>query len=166
MTTLGSIIGTTAEDEFLEFDLTEVQELLGQLSREDAIDLAHAEILQQKALRCADILSDLLSKMVKTTSYIEGKLNSKKNKTSLEYEHPSGKTTAEMRKYAGECSQEVNDLHDKLSKAKGAKIYLEKKYDIIIKTHHHYKDIASGLRKSIVGFSNTLPDSEIAEGYR
>jgi hypothetical protein len=40
--TLGDIIGDALEDEFLKFDLTEIQEVLVRLSETDAIDIAHA----------------------------------------------------------------------------------------------------------------------------
>jgi hypothetical protein len=36
---------------------------------------------------------------------------------------------------------------------------LDKKYDILIKSHHHYKDIAQGLRKTILGYGQTKEDA-------
>jgi hypothetical protein len=154
MTTIGNIIGLEAEDEFLEFDLTEIQGLLKNLQNTDNIDLAHAEKLAQQCLRCADILAEYLGKLIKTVGYLESKVGSTKNRVSLEYEHPGGRTTAELRKSAGEASPEVEELQIKLAKAKGSKSLVEKKFDIIIKSHHHYKDLAAGLRKTILGYQN------------
>ena len=59
----------------------------------------------------------------------------------------------ELRKMAAESDPKVLDIETKIAKVKGAKTVLEKKFDIIIKSHHHYKDIANGLRKTIQGYS-------------
>jgi hypothetical protein len=149
--TLGQLLGDELEEDFTQFDMTEAQEILSNLQEVGAIDLAHAEFLQQQTLRAADILSGYLSKLVKTVSYLETKVNSAKNKASLEYQSPSGKTTAEMRKQAGECDPQVEELGTKLARARGSKSLLQQKFDILIKEHHHYKDIATGLRKTILG---------------
>ena len=165
-TTLGDYIGNDLEDDFLSFDLTEIKKVLDALQSIDAIDLAHAEFLQQQALRGADILSEYLGKIVKTTAYLEGKVNTIKNKVSLEYEAPDGsKTTTDMKIWAAGASTEVADVQNKLARAKGSKIYLEKKYDILIKSHHHYKEIAMGLRKTVLGYNNTTNQEKIPEGW-
>ena len=146
------VLGTNLEDNFLDFDITEVQLVLTELQNQDAIDLPHAEMLAQKCLRCADLLSELLGKLTKTLSNYESRINSAKNQASLDYEFPGGKTTAEMRKWAGEVDPTVKSLQEQLAYAKGSKVFLEKKFDIIIKSHHHYKDLSSGLRKTILGY--------------
>lgn len=166
--TLGSLVGTSVEEEFLEFDLTEIQNILLNLRDTDAIDLVHAEFLQQQTLRAADILSEYLGKMIKTTSYLESKVSTIKNKVSLNYQAPEGKTTAEMKKWAGECSTEVAEMGALLAKAKGSKAVLEKKYDIIIRAHHHYKELAMGLRRSVLGYNNGTPATDkpkVADGW-
>lgn len=151
---LGDFLGSQLEEDFMEFDLTEIQQVLEKLQNTDAIDLAHAELLQQQALRGADVITGHLGKIVKTVGYLEAKVNSTKNKVSLDYSAPEGtRTTADMKKWAGESSAEVEIVQIKLAKAKASKMVLEKKYDILIKSHHHYKDIASGLRKTILGYS-------------
>lgn len=162
---LVDFVGTELEDNFLDFDLTEIQQVLVKLQDMDAIDLAHAEVLQQQALRGADVISEYLGRIVKTVGYLEAKVNSTKNRMSLEYQAPDGsRTTMEMRKWAGESSQEVEAIQIALAKAKGSKSVLEKKYDILIKSHHHWKDIAAGLRRTILGY--TVTDREkIPEGY-
>lgn len=161
---LGDLLGSNLEEDFKNFDLSEIQEVLQQLQLVDAIDLAHAELLQQKALRGADLLAEHLSKMVKTVAYLESKVNSTKNKISLEYVAPDGaRTTVEMKKWAGEASPEVEQVQIKLAEAKGAKIALERKYEILIKAHHHFKDIAAGLRKTILGYSSG--NDKVPEGY-
>jgi len=166
MTTMSSIVGVSETTDFSDFDLTEVQILLGNLATVDAIDLAHAEMLSQQSLRCADILSEYLAQMVKTVSYLEGKINSTKNKISLEYLAPNNaRTTVEMKKWAGESSPKVEELQVKLASAKGSKVLLEKKYDIIIKAHHHYKDIAAGLRRTILGYKPGATEATAPEGY-
>lgn len=161
------LVGENMEEDFMDFDLTEIQKVLSNLQHTDAIDLPHAEVLQQQALRGADILSEYLSKLVKTVSYLESKINSAKNKASLEYKAPDGsKTTTDMKIWASFCAPEVEQLQANLSKAKGTKTLLEKKYDILIKSHHHYKDIATGLRKTILGYSApAMPKEDIPEGW-
>jgi len=160
---LGDFLGSELEENFIEFDLTVIQEVLSQLKNEEPIDLVHAEMLQQKALRAADIISEFLGKIIKTTSYLETKINSAKNKSSLEYKNPDGgKTTTDMKIWASSNSPEVEDLQIKLAKAKGSKSILEKKYDILIRQHHLYKESAAGLRKTILGYTN---HEKIPEGY-
>jgi len=158
-------LGDKFEEDFLEFDLTEIQEVLGKLQNIDAIDLSHAELLQQQALRGADIITEYLGKIIKTIGYLEAKVNSTKNKAALNYQEPNGnRTTSDMKKWYAESAPEVEELQIKLAKAKGSKILLEKKYDILIRSHHHYKDIASGMRKTILGYSQ--PNKEkVPEGY-
>jgi hypothetical protein len=160
---LGDFIGAELEEDFAQFDLTDVQEVLKNLSQVDAIDLSHAELLQQQALRAADLLTEYLGKIIKTIGYLEAKVNTTKNKVSLDYQAPEGRTTMEMRKWAGEASPEVEALQIKLSIAKGSKMALEKKYDILVKSHHHYKDIAQGLRKTILGYPVSV--DKVPAGY-
>lgn len=152
-TYLGSYLGDQLEEDFTLFDMSEIQEVLKNLQDVVPIDLPHAELLQQQALRGADVLIEYLGKVVKTVGYLESKVNSTKNLVSLNYLAPEGRTTAEMKKWAGESSPQVEDLLIKLAKAKASKTVLEKKYDVLIKLHHHYKDIAMGLKKTIVGYS-------------
>ena len=162
---LKDVVGDDLVEEFSQFDLTEIQNVLKYLESENPVDLAHAEMLQQKALRGADVLTEYLGKIVKTVSYLEGRLNSVKNKASLDYQAPNGaKTTVDMKIWAGNCSAEVDNIQIKLSKAKASKMVLEKKYDILIRAHHHYKDIASGLRKTIVGYTPQIAE-KIPEGW-
>lgn len=162
---LGDVLGSNLEEDFKNFDLTEIQAVLGQLRDADAIDLAHAELLQQQSLRGADILADYLAKMVKTVAYLESQVNSTKNKVSLEYVAPDGaRTTVDMKKWAGESAPEVETVQIKLAEAKGAKMALDRKYEILIKAHHHFKDIAGGLRKTILGYSSGTGNAP-GEGY-
>lgn len=149
---VSTILGDDIEDNFFDFDITEIQEISTSLQNVDAIDLPHAELLSQQTLRCADILSGYLGKLTKIVSWLDSKVSSAKNKASLDYEAPAGRTTAEMRKWAGETSPEVESLQSQLAKAKGGKVFLEKKFDVMIKAHHHYKDLATGLRKTILGY--------------
>ncbi len=162
---LGDMLGDNLEEEFVEFDVSEIQNVLSRLQETDAIDIAHAEFLQQQALRGADILSEYLGRIVKTVGYLEAKVNSTKNKVALEYKAPDGsKTTSDMKKWASEASTEVEEVQIKLAKAKASKVVLEKKYDILIKSHHHYKDIAAGLRKTVLGYS-VVANDKVPEGY-
>lgn len=162
---LSDFLGSELEEEFVNFDLTEIQQVLNSLQNIDAIDLSHAELLQQKALRGADILTEYLGKIVKTVGYLEAKVNSTKNKAALDYQAPEGRTTVEMKKWAGESSPQVEDLQIKLAKAKASKTVLEKKFDILIKAHHHYKDIAMGIRKTILGYTMTNNTEKTPEGW-
>lgn len=161
---LGDFLGSELEEDFTQFDFTEIQKVLEKLQNDDAIDLAHAELLQQQSLRGADIITEYLGKIVKTVGYLETKVNSTKNAVSLAYQAPDGsRTTADMKKWAGESSPLVEEVQIKLAKAKASKIVLEKKYDILIRSHHHYKDIANGLRKTILGYNTS--SGKIPEGY-
>jgi len=163
---LGDLMGTELEEDFLEFDLTDIQQVLENLRETDAIDLSHAEQLQQQALRGADILTGYLGKITKTVGYLEAKVNSTKNKVSLEYNAAEGRTTMEMRKWAGESSPEVEEVQIKLAHAKASKLVLDRKFEILVKAHHHFKDIAQGLRKSILGYSSSTPTTEpVPHGY-
>jgi hypothetical protein len=153
--TLGNIIGSNDLETFEDFDLTEVQKVLYQLSNDNAIDIAHSEMLQQKALYGAEILTGYIGKLVKTVGFLESKLNAVKNKVSLEYRAPDGKTTADMKKQAGESSPEVEELGMKLAKAKGSKTLLERKYEILLKQHHHYKDMAMSQRKGMMSATSS-----------
>jgi hypothetical protein len=148
---LSDAIGTENIEAFGEFDITIVKKVLSSLARDEAIDIAHAEMLQQKTLYAADIIIEYIAKLVKTVGYLESRISTVKNKVSLEYEKPGdGRTTVEMKKQAGECAPEVEELSLKLAKTKGAKVFLERKYEILIKAHHYYKDIASNQKKGIV----------------
>lgn len=159
--TVEDLIGDGLEDTFLKFNVTEIQDILAKLQNTNVPDLAHAEYLQQQALRCADVLSEYLGKLVKTIHYLEAKVSRTKAKAALNYTPDAGvRISIELRKMASEDSQEVEDVQIKLAKAKGSKVALDRKYDIIIKAHHHYKDIASGLRKSIVGYSVPVVDPD------
>lgn len=149
--TVKDIIGSEAEEDFLNFDLTEIQKVLSHLRDDNPVDLAHAEHFCQETLRCADILSEFLAKITKTSTYLENKLNIVKNKAIVDFTSES-KVTADIRKAASESNPEVEALSNKISSVKGAKLALEKKYEIIIKSHHHWKDIASGLRKTVLGY--------------
>lgn len=161
--TLSDLInGDKFDDEFLKFDLTEIQSVLSALKSEEAIDIAHAEHLQRKALRGADIVSEYLGIITKMISHYESKLNSAKNKASLNYVAAEGRTTAEMKKWAGECSPDIEPWQDKLAKAKAGKVVLSNKFDILIREHHQYKEIASGMRRGIV----SVPNSNASEDWK
>lgn len=163
---LGDLLGTELEEDFANFDLTEIQQVLEMLQETDAIDLAHAELLQQQALRGADVIVGHLGKIVKTVGYLEAKVASTKNKVSLDYQAPDGaKTTLDMKKWAGESSPEVEIVQIKLAKAKGSKLVLERKYELLVKSHHHFKDIAAGLRRTILGYSSGTSSEKVPEGY-
>jgi hypothetical protein len=163
---LGDLLGNEMEVDFQDFDLTEIQQVLENLRDIDAIDLPHAELLQQQSLRGADVLTEYLAKIVKTVGYLESKVSSTKNKVSLEYQAPDGaKTTLDMKKWAGESSPEVEAVQIKLAAAKGSKLYLERKYELLIKAHHHFKDIAAGLRRTILGYSQGTTSEKVPDGY-
>jgi len=148
-TKLSTILGNDFEENFLDFDLEEIQNILAQLKNEAPIDLAHAELMQLQTLRAADVCAEFLGKLQKTTSYLESKANSVKNKAAMNFESKDGsRVTADMRKFASESDPEVEDLLSRLAKAKGSKVLLEKKYEILIKQHHFLKEIAVGLKKT------------------
>lgn len=162
---LGDFLGNELEEDFADFDLTEIHKVLSKLQNTDPIDLAHAELLQQQALRGADILIEYLGKIVKTTGYLETKVNSTKNRCALGYQAPDGaKTTSDMKKWFSESAPEVEAVQIKLAQAKASKMVLEKKYDLLIRQHHFYKDIAGGLRKTILGYS-PISQEKVPDGW-
>lgn len=164
--TLGDLVGHSLEEDFLSFDLTEIQDLLKNLQITDPIDLAHAELLQQQCLRGADIISEYLGRIVKTVTYLENKIENVKNKAALEYKDPDGgKVTVEMRRWASAFSPEVEKLQVQLAKAKGSKSFLEKKHSVLISSHYHYKEISAGLRKTILGYSVPIEKEKVPEGW-
>jgi len=161
--TLGDCLGSQSEEKFADFDLTSVQLVLDALANTDAIDLSHAEYLQQQALRGADIITEFLAKIVKTVGYLETKVNSVKNRVCLEYQAPEGtRTTTDMKIWAGNSSPEVEAVQIRLASAKASKMYLEHKFDLMVKSHHHYKEIASGLRRTVLGYA---PSEKSAPGW-
>jgi hypothetical protein len=167
MTTLGEFIGSDLEENFASFDITEVQQVLANLADGDPIDLAHAEQLQQQTLRAADLLIEYLGKLTKSIGYYETRVNSVKNKASLDYQAKEGKTTTDMKIWAGNCAPEVEEIQIKLARAKASKLVLEKKYDVVIKSHHYYKELTMGMRRGVLGYNNSTSSNEdIPEGYR
>jgi DNA polymerase III epsilon subunit-like protein len=158
--TLGQLMGSQNIEPFEEFDLTEVQKVLKSLRDNEAFDIAHAEFLQHRALYAAEILIDMIAKLIKTSGFIESRVNTVKNRAALEYkcEDDKVRVTAEMRKQAGESHPEVEQLGLLLAKTKGAKSALEKKYDVLIKMHYYFKELAQGQKQSVItGTSKSIP---------
>ena len=147
----------------MSFNLTEIHEVLNNLQGTEPIDISHAEMLQKQPLRGADIITEYLGKIVKTVGYLETKVNSLKNKVSLEYQATEGRTTTDMKIWAGNASPEVEEVQIKLAKAKASKIVLEKKYDLLIKMHHYVKDIATGMKRNMPNGSGS--NIQVAEGW-
>lgn len=145
---LGDLIGDDFEEDFTQWKFEAIQSVLNELATNEPIDIAHAEMLQQKSLRAADIISDYLGKIVKISSYLENRVSSLKNKAALQYKGEKDKVTDQMRKFAAESDPDVDKLNSSLAKAKGVKVLLEKKYEILIKTHHYYKEISIGMKKT------------------
>lgn len=120
-------------------------------------------MLQQKALMCADLTISYLGKIIKTVSFLESKVSSARNTAARDFKTTDGsKVTADMRRWAADNSPVADSFNIKLGKAKASKMVLEKKFDILIKEHHHYKDVASGLRKTILGYT---PIEKVVEGW-
>ena len=149
---LGDLLGNNDIEDFNSFDLTEIQKVLKSLAIEDALDISHCQYLQQRSLFGAECLIDFSAKMVKTVGFIEAKINTLKNKCSLEYKHPEEgiRITAEMRKSGGESDPRVEELSFLLARAKGAKLAIEKKLDLILKMHYHFKELAISMQQGII----------------
>lgn len=164
MAKLQEFINFSSIDEFKQFDLTEVKSILSSLSNTQPFDLAHTELLQQQALRGADLISDYLGKIANMLGVAEAKCNTLKNKKALDYKATDGKTTATAKLQAAESDTEVENALIQIAGLKASKIFLEKKYDVLIKTHHFYKDIAAGYKKAIgpqiASYSNDMNDDE------
>lgn len=146
---LSNILGTNQEEDFENFDLKEIQEILLELRNTEPFDLAHGELMQQRALRGADVCSEFIGKLQKTISYLETKASSAKNRAALDYKGKENeKVTMDMRKFVAESDSAVEDYLLKLAKAKGAKALLDKKYELLLKQHHFVKEICIGFKKS------------------
>jgi hypothetical protein len=161
--TLGQLMGSQNIEPFEEFDLTEVQKVLKSLRDNEAFDIAHAEFLQHRSLYAAEILIDMIAKLIKTSGFIESRVNTVKNRAALEYkcEDDKVRVTAEMRKQAGESHPEVEQLGLLLAKTKGARSALEKKYDVLIKMHYYFKELAQGQKQSVItGTSKSIPTEQ------
>lgn len=167
---LNDLIGEDLEEDFKNFDLTEIQEVLSCLASENTVDIAHCEMLMQKSLRGADILSEYLGKMIKTVNYLEVRLNSVKNKAALNFKSDDGsKPSIQLRVMASEADLEVSELAMKLGRAQAGQAVLSKKFDLIVKSHYHYKEVLVGLRKTILGYGgapNNQTDVNALDGWR
>lgn len=156
MATLGQLVGSDLIEDFSNWEFSEIEIVLQALSKEDATDLKQVEKLQRESLRGADLISDYLSKMVKTVSFLESKLNSVKNKAALDYSPPKegSRVTADVRRLVAESAPEVEEISGQLARCRGAKVFLEKKFDILIRAHYFYKEVAGGLRRTTLGRDN------------
>lgn len=135
---------------FLEFDLTDIQDIVKELQNETVADLAAADNLQRRALVGADICSEHIAKLVKIITYLDVKESKIRNKTALEFKTDDGKSASvQLRKFAADASEEAEQVAYVIAKAKGTKTLLEKKYEVLIKAHHFYKEQAQTLRKTI-----------------
>ena len=71
---LKQLVGDTFTDNFEEFDLAVVQQVLASLSTDQAIDIAHSEKLQQKTLfRCRSL--DRISRQTHQDRFLPRKQN-------------------------------------------------------------------------------------------
>jgi hypothetical protein len=156
--TIRDIIGDDVEEAFLDFDYTRIQEVLNEVSNSETPSMAHAEYLAHKCLVAADILAGYMGKLVKFSSYLENKITSTRNQYAIEYKGTDGKTTADMRALALKSCPAADIYEETLAKLKGTKITIEKRYDILIKNHHQYKDIAARMNRMIPS-ENSLPQS-------
>jgi hypothetical protein len=147
-TTINDIIGTCSlEEEFLHFDVSDVQFILDELNQTNIIDVAHAQYLQQKSLFAANRLCEHLSRLVKITTYLESNISKIRNKAALDYRPDNNaKVTSDLRVYASKSCSEADALESLLAKAKGAKVLLEKKYDLLLKSHYYFKEISSAFK--------------------
>jgi hypothetical protein len=149
-TTIRDIIGDNVEEDFLNFDVSFIQETLNEVSNSATPDLAHAEYLCHKCIVAANQLAEYLGRLVKYSSFLENKISSIRNKYALDYKPvDGGKTTADMRNLALKSCADADIYEETLAKLKGTRTSMEKKFDILIKDHHLYKDIASRLNRII-----------------
>jgi len=164
MTTLKDYLGNDDFSSFESFDLTKIKEILNYLSVEDPIDIAHAEKLQQKALWGANLITDYLTQVVKVSNVLESKISALKNKAALEYKNTDDKkVTADLRKYAAESDPKVEEYNDLLAKAKAARVFLEKKYDLLIKTHYFFKEVCIGYKRETGTVSIDSKPNQVAK---
>jgi hypothetical protein len=160
------VIGESVDEAFLDYDYTRIQETLNEISNNDTPDIAHAQYLQHKCLVAADILAEYSGKIIKHLSYLENKLTSIRNKYALEYRDPiTNKATGEMRAFAVKSCPDADEYEENLARAKGVKALLDKKFDILIKAHHLYKDVANQLIRTIPG-ENNVPNTDEKTNWR
>jgi hypothetical protein len=158
-----NIIGEDDVDDFLNFNLTSIQGVISKLSLDQAVDEANALMLQQYALLAADKILEFIAKTTKTAHNLEHQANQAYNLAALNFKPSDGsKPTMEMRKMAGEADPAVYTIQMRIGKAKGLKAALDRKYDVLIKAHHHFKDIVNSHRK----MNNTNPLSSQSIGNK
>lgn len=149
MATLGNILGQDLVENFSSWDLSEIEEVIAILSVGDAYNLSLAEHLQRQTLHGANILATYLAKMAKCISYLESHLMLLKSQVALQI---SGeKITTAQRAEAVENDSKVQESLQTLLKTKGIKSLLEKKLEILLRANFHYKEVAQGLRRTVLG---------------
>jgi hypothetical protein len=157
---LKDMVNSSTDEQFLNFSLDDIQAILTSLQNTEVPDLAHAELMQQRALIGANMVCDFLAKVVKIVSSLDNKINSMRSTYAINYRIDGKVPAADVRTLALKSCPDVSDLEELLSNAKASKSFLERKYDILIKTHHHYKDIAAGLRTG-----SRLPSSFTTDNF-
>jgi hypothetical protein len=163
--TLGQILGSSFNERFMDFDMGPTQRVLGQLEQEAVHDLAHAELQQQRALRCSNNIGEFLGIIVKNIAYLESKIQSTRNKFALTHipkdeDGKPMKVTVDVRNMLLKSCPEADPLEETLARLKGAKEMLAKKYDSLTKAHYHYKEIADFMRGGLMRGGGNAPVSK------
>ena len=142
------------------FDLTEVQEIISEMREMEVIDLAHADLKQQMCLFLADKLNDHCAVLTKQISKLESNLSVEKNKASLDYKAEEGKTTTDMKVWAGNCAPKVIEIQNSLASLKGVLFLLSKKSDLVLKSFYYFKALSDSYRRTTaLGFNPVIADS-------
>ncbi len=156
------IIGDKMEEDFLEFDYTYIQETLNEVSNSATPNLAMAEYLQFKCLSAADVLIEYSGKLIKYSTYLDNKITSMRNRHAMEFYAANPKAAADIRAMSLKSCPDADELENTSAQLKGTRAIIEKKFDLLIKAHHHYKEVASRLNRMIPS-ENGRPGSE--KGY-
>lgn len=121
-------------------DVTWIQEVSEKIPAEGNIDINIAEELAATFLRAADTCSDLLVKAAKLKGYKEATMKSEKSLAVGRLEK-TGVTAAK----AQELKREGDSLYvaavNACTDAKALELWLQNKYDNLIRAHHYCKDL-------------------------
>jgi len=133
------------DDEFGEFEMSEVMSILRAAENVQASDVAHAEKLQHRCIVGTRILLEYESKIIQTVSKLSAKIPAVRAKYALSYKGEEGekRPTDKTKDYAYKQCPEALELEEKLGLAMAAKNSLQKYQEVLNKFHYYYRDICA-----------------------
>jgi len=140
-------IGETFEDDFMEFDLTLVHDLLDDINNNSAPDLYQAEDLRRRTIVGMRMLTQYEGRLIKITNYLNSKIPAIRSKYAIHYTNEGKKDpTDKTRDYAFKSCPDAEPFEKTLAQATAARTVVQKKYELLSKAHYMYRDLC--LRQS------------------